>query len=151
MSPFITQQTVVTLSCSVRLGNCNGWYGRTTLCDVWAWGGFREGILYHVTSSNGNIFRVTGLLWGNSPVTGEFPAQRPVTRSFDVFFEVAWTNSWANNGYVGDLRRFRAHHDVIVMIVDPPGYNIMLQVPMRQKHIESSYQVTNSDHTVCLR
>ena len=23
---------------------------------------------------------------GNSPITGEFPAQRPVTRSFDVFF-----------------------------------------------------------------
>ena len=25
---------------------------------------------------------------GNSPVIGEFPAQRPVTRSFDVFFNV---------------------------------------------------------------
>ena len=25
---------------------------------------------------------------GNSPVSGEFPAQRPVTRSFDVFFDV---------------------------------------------------------------
>ena len=25
---------------------------------------------------------------GNSPVTGEFPAQRPVTRSFDVFFNL---------------------------------------------------------------
>ena len=24
---------------------------------------------------------------GNSPVPGEFPAQRPVTRGFDVFFE----------------------------------------------------------------
>ena len=24
---------------------------------------------------------------GNSPVSGEFPAQRPVTRSFDVFFD----------------------------------------------------------------
>ena len=24
---------------------------------------------------------------GNSPVTCEFPSQRPVTRSFDVFFE----------------------------------------------------------------
>ena len=24
---------------------------------------------------------------GNSPVTGEFPAQRPMTRSFDVFFD----------------------------------------------------------------
>ena len=28
---------------------------------------------------------------GNSPVTGEFPAQRPATRSFDVFFEL-WLN-----------------------------------------------------------
>ena len=25
---------------------------------------------------------------GNSPVTGEFPAKRPVTRSFDVFFDL---------------------------------------------------------------
>ena len=41
-----------------------------------------------VTSSNGNIFRVTGHFAGNSPVTCEFPAQRPVTRSFDVFFDL---------------------------------------------------------------
>ena len=34
-----------------------------------------------MTSSNGNIFRVTGHL-----VPGEFPAQRPVTRNFDVLF-----------------------------------------------------------------
>ena len=25
---------------------------------------------------------------GNSPVPGEFPAQRPVTRSFDIFLDV---------------------------------------------------------------
>ena len=25
---------------------------------------------------------------GNSPVTGEFPAQTPVTQSFDVFFDL---------------------------------------------------------------
>ena len=25
---------------------------------------------------------------GKSPVSGEFPAQRPVTRSFDVFFDM---------------------------------------------------------------
>ena len=24
----------------------------------------------------------------NSPVSGEFPAQRPVTRSFDIFFDL---------------------------------------------------------------
>ena len=41
-----------------------------------------------MTSSNGNIFRVTGHLCGNSPVPGEFPTQRPVTGSFDVFFDL---------------------------------------------------------------
>ena len=25
---------------------------------------------------------------GNSPVSGEFPTQRPVTQSFDVFFDL---------------------------------------------------------------
>ena len=42
---------------------------------------------------------------GNSPVTGEFPAQRPVTRSFDVFFDLRLINGWINNGEAGDLRR----------------------------------------------
>ena len=35
-------------------------------------------------------------LWeGNSPVIGEFPSQRPVTRSFDVFFNLR-LNKWLN-------------------------------------------------------
>ena len=41
-----------------------------------------------VTSSNGNIFRVTGPLCGEFTGPGEFPTQRPVTRSFDVFFDL---------------------------------------------------------------
>ena len=41
-----------------------------------------------ITSSNGNIFRVTGSLCGEFTGPGEFPAQRPVTRSFDVFFDL---------------------------------------------------------------
>ena len=32
---------------------------------------------------------------GNSPVTGEFPAQRPVTRSFDVFFDLRLNQQWS--------------------------------------------------------
>ena len=32
--------------------------------------------------------RYCSLCAGNSPVTGEFPSQRPVTRSFDVFFDL---------------------------------------------------------------
>ena len=39
-------------------------------------------------SSNGNIFSVTGHLCGEFTGPGEFPAQRPVTRSFDVFFDL---------------------------------------------------------------
>ena len=41
-----------------------------------------------ITSSNGNIFHVTGPLCGEFPGPGEFPAQRPVMRSFDVFFDL---------------------------------------------------------------
>ena len=41
-----------------------------------------------MTSSNGNIFRVTGPLCGELTGPGEFPTQRPVTRSFDVFFDL---------------------------------------------------------------
>ena len=52
---------------------------------------------------------------GNSPVTGEFPSQRPVTWSFDVFFDLCWTNSWANHHNAGDLRCQCAHYDVTVM------------------------------------
>ena len=40
------------------------------------------------TSSNGNIFRVTGPLCGEFTRHGEFPSQRPVTRSFDVSFDL---------------------------------------------------------------
>ena len=51
---------------------------------------------------------------GNSPVPGEFPTQRPVTRSFDVFFDLR-PNKRVKNDEAGDLRHHRAHYDVIVM------------------------------------
>ena len=55
---------------------------------------------------------------GNSPVTGEFPSQRPVTRSF-VFFDLRLNKrlskqSGGGEG-AGDLKPHRAHYDVIVM------------------------------------
>ena len=72
-----------------------------------------------MTSSNGNIFRAT------DPLCGEFtghPSQRPVTRSFDVFFdprlnkrlskqswgwwfETPWRSSWRHcNAWASWLR-----------------------------------------------
>ena len=41
---------------------------------------------FMMTSSNGNISALLAICAGNSPVTVEFPTQRPVTRSFGVFF-----------------------------------------------------------------
>ena len=47
-----------------------------------------DGWITMMTSSNGNIFRVTGPLCGEFTGPGEFPTQRPVTRSFEVFFDL---------------------------------------------------------------
>ena len=52
---------------------------------------------------------------GNSPVTGEFPSQRPVTQSFGIFFIFAWTKGCAIHRDAGDLRFHRFHYDVTVM------------------------------------
>ena len=51
----------------------------------------------------------------NSPVTGEFPAQRPVTWALMFSSTCAWINGLVNNREAGDLRRHHAHDDVIVM------------------------------------
>ena len=36
---------------------------------------------------------------GNSPVPGEFPAQRPVTQSFDVFFDLRLNKRLSKQSY----------------------------------------------------
>ena len=52
---------------------------------------------------------------GNSPVTGEFPAQRPVTRSFDIFCDLRLNKRLGKYREAGDLRRHHTHYDVIVI------------------------------------
>ena len=70
-----------------------------------------------MTSSNGTIFRVTGPLCGEFTGPCEFPAQRPVKRSFDVFFDLRLNKQLVNNREAGDLRRHHAHYDDIVMVM----------------------------------
>ena len=66
-------------------------------------------------TSNGNISALLALYAGNSPVPGEFPAQRLVTRSFDVFFDLH-LNKWLNKqSRPCHSWRHRAHYDVTVM------------------------------------
>ena len=59
-----------------------------TKSELNPWAVFSANAQNMMTSSNGNIFGVTGPLCGKFTGPGEFPAQRPVTRSFDVFFDL---------------------------------------------------------------
>ena len=68
-----------------------------------------------LTSSKGNIFRVTGLLCREFTGHRWIPRTKPVTRSFHVSLICAWTDSWANNGDAGDLRRHSVHYNVFVI------------------------------------
>ena len=87
------------------------------ICVIWYW--FKPNSMGTgfdmMTSSNGNIFSVTGPLCGEFTGPGEFPTQRPVTQSFDVFFDLCLNNGWVNNREAGDLRRHCGHYDVNVM------------------------------------
>ena len=71
-----------------------------------------------MTSSNGNIFRVTGHLCGKftgprSPVNLPHKGQWRGALMFSLIY--AWMNDWVNNREAGDLRRQHGHYDVIVM------------------------------------
>ena len=78
--------------------------------------------VFMMTSSNGNMFRVTGFCAGNSPVTagtspvtGEFPYTDQWRGALMFSLIYAWTNGWVNNQDAGELKRHRAYYDVTVM------------------------------------
>ena len=63
-----------------------------------------------MTSSNRNIFRVTGFCAANnSPHKGQW--RGPLMFSF-ICVSI---NGWVNNHEAGDLRRYRAHYEVTIM------------------------------------
>ena len=65
---------------------------------------YQKGLTGMMTSSNGNIFRDTGHL------------HKGQWRGALMFSLICiWINGWVNKDEGGDLRRHRAHNDVIVM------------------------------------
>ena len=73
-----------------ELGSCSDWWG----CRVLAIN--TPGPWFNIKKSSYPWWRpqmktfsaLLAICVGNSPVSGEFPAQRPVTWSFDVFFDL---------------------------------------------------------------
>ena len=111
---------------SKRFGNRTVRYGQMSFRDICFWDAFRTDVIYCNNPAGHAILLGLFPWWrqmetssalltlcaGNSPVTGEFPSQRPVNM-FSLI--CVWINSWVNNRGAGDLRHHHAHYDVIVM------------------------------------
>ena len=65
------------------------------------------GFMWYIYSYHDNVT----LCEGNTSATGGFPSQLPVTRGFDVFFDLRLNKRLSK----GELRRHRAYYDVTVM------------------------------------
>ena len=80
---------------------------------------YAYGSRFIMTSSNGNIFRVTGHLCGEfihrSPVNFPHKGQRRGALMFSLI--CSWIPGWVNNSEAGDLGRHCVHYDVSVMYV----------------------------------
>ena len=104
-----------------------------------------------MTSSNGNIFRVTGPLCGEFTGPGEFPTQRPVTRSFDVFFDLrlnkrlskqpwGWwfeTPSWSS---------WRQCNEISMNVIHHPCFQINAASCANKAPLRPCYKYKNTSH-----
>ena len=85
------------------------------------------------TSSIGNVFRVTGPLWGEAtyqpPVDFSDKGQWRGALMFSL--TCAWTNGWANNRDADELIRHCAHYDVTIMC---PTYLRLSPANQREEH-----------------
>ena len=81
-------------------------------------GGASEIIM--MMSSSGNIFLVTGPLWGESIGHRWIPLTKASDAELWCFFELRLKKGWANNRDDDDLGPNRVHYNVPVMIIERP-------------------------------
>ena len=70
-----------------------------------------------MTSSDGNIFRVTGPLWRKSTGHRWIRLTRASEAQLWCFLWSTWMDGWANNRDTGDFSRHRAHYGFTIMQV----------------------------------
>ena len=79
-----------------------------------------------ITSSNGNISRVTCHLYGEFTGLRWIPRTKSQWRGALIFSLICvWINGWVNNCEAGDLRRYRAHYNVIVICKYRPFWPVL--------------------------
>ena len=111
--------------------------------------------VHMMTSSNGNIFRVTDHLCGEF---GEFPAQRPVTRSFGAFFDMRLNKRLSKQSWGWWFERLSHHYDVTLMPVAIFNEGIGIVCGLKfgalnifRKNKRSMFDVTNISKNNCQR
>ena len=101
-----------------------------------------------MTSSNGNIFRVTGPLCGEFTSPGDFPTQRPVTRSFDVSFDLRpnkrSSNQWWGWWFDTQSRSLWRHHNDPSSISTTDAQHSSISITDVQ---HSSISITDAQHS----
>ena len=89
-----------------------------------------------MTSSNGNIFRVTGHLCGE--ITGpRWISHTKASHAELLVFSwiCVWIKGWANNREAGDLRRYCAHYDVMGCGRDRVSLLIIMHEEFEEEYI----------------
>ena len=119
MLPIRVDKHTTLISSAVLLHFCGiGPFPRSTTAPWWLGSDGQNLPSNMMVSSNGNIFRVTSPLWGESFRHRRIPRNKGQWRRALVFsFICTRTNGWANNPYAGNLRRHHAHFDVTVLTV----------------------------------
>ena len=104
-----------------------------------------------MTSSNGNIFRVTDHLCGEFTGPGEFPHKGQWRGALMFSLICVWINGWVNNPDAGGLRRYRTHYDVSVLFaVTTPRFKIQFFIGItlhRSKFYQWHKNKNNETHT----
>ena len=78
-----------------------------------------------VIKYNTTFCALLDLCAGNSPVPVNCPHKGQWRGALMFYLICAWINSWVYNRGAGNLRRHRAHYDIIVMVIKKPsGVNI---------------------------
>ena len=84
---------------------------------LWMWCGMRR---HHMETFSALL----ALCAGNSPVTGEFPTQRPVTRSFAVFFDLRLDQQlrkrWKRLWFEAPSRSLWRHCNGVLSFIEHP-------------------------------
>ena len=94
-----------------------------------------------MTSSNGNIFRVTGHLCEEFTAPRWIPLTKGQCRRALMFFLIcAWTNGWVNTEGDCDLRRHRADYEQAMVSTINNRYNVVQISRYHRKHVNSEFE-----------